>query len=275
MIRVMQVTPHDAAFRIPEPHFFPYKEDVMGCVNTTPETWREAPVNVTTTVYIWFTGWVPAVGLDSVKALLFRKNTGTYVQSQVAYQTAATRPSEPDAPGVLGNAQTGNGAYCMSLTDISATTASKMYIRFGVALNLTQGNPDKAEVGMQFCTVNYGTILSSKEFDLLAPDTTSLYVPVTDWFPSVMISKSKAVFNLMNPTATFRCRMAYQTAATRVESPSTWSSNDGWKSTSGEVNTTEVTATSSDFWMRLGIEYQCSSGTNQSANVKVVTGIRK
>jgi len=246
----------------------------MACVQTTPEKWQSIHVLNTTVTYIWFTGWVPCVGLDKVKALLFRKNAGQYVQTQVAYQTAEKVITDPSAPGVLGTAQTGNGSYNMSLTDIATTTDGEMYIRFGVAACLTQGNPDRAEVGLQLCTEVYGTIVSTRTLDLVTPDTGSYDVPVTDWLPSTTLTKSKSVLNIMNASATFQCRVAYRTAATRIENPSAWTSQDTFH-TSGSVNTGELSASTTDFWIQFGIEHQNSSGTNQSAQVTVVTGVRK
>ena len=246
----------------------------MSNIALLPEVWKSLSTGTTTARTEWYTAWILCTGVDKVKAVLKRANAGSTFQTQVAYQVATKRTTDPSTPGVLGDAQTDDGEYATNLLDISTTTDGEFYIRFGVSYLTTNGVNDRAEVGLQVCLTVNGKTLSSRSLDLVAPNDSSYYVPIIAWFPSPMVTQAKAVINITQPSADFRCRLAYQTAATRVENPGSWASGDTYHS-SGEVATGELALSTSAMWVRLGIEYKCDTGdTNQQAHVDVIPAIR-
>lgn len=160
--------------------------------------------------------------------------------------------------------------------DVTGTTASKYFVRYGVAYKVTTAGEAQADVSLQVCAETYGKIVSTKTISLIAPDTSVYYQPLTDWMPTMMFSKLKAVFILQNPSADFRGALAWQFASTSVESPGAWSNTGTWYS-SGEQCTGEVSTTpgSDEMWCRAGIAYKSNNVNNVSATVTASVAIRK
>ena len=232
-------------------------------------------------LHSWYTDWMPAIGVDAVKAVFKVKAAGGNrdIVVQPIIQTAKVRTNDPDAPSLLGaTALTGAGEASPNTIDISNATAGKQFVRFGMAYKAAStGGEAMADVSLQVCLKVYGKLVATKTLQLVAPDTSNYYTPITDWLPSMMVSKAKAALVVTQATGNFKVSLAYQKAATSVESPGSWSAL-GSLYGSGEDNTSDQTLSygnPSEAWVRLGIRYTMDGeGTNGQGVVTASVGVR-
>jgi hypothetical protein len=254
----------------------------VSCVNATKEITKQLSTTVTANRYEWFTGWMPATGVDYAKFILkVKASSGAQnLIVQPAFQVAKVRTNNPDNPSLLGDvSQTGNGETPSVRLDISATTASKQYVRFGVGYKASSSGDASAMVSLQAFTETYGKIVATETMQLVAPDTNSYYVPLTGWMPSMMVTQAKAALVVTDATGNFKVGLTYQIASTSTEVTSSWVAA-GSLYASGEHNTGEQTmtygGTPPEAWVRLGLRYTNHvSGTNGQGVVTASVSIRK
>jgi hypothetical protein len=246
----------------------------VSCINLSSEIIKALYAATATVRYEWFTDWTAAAGADKVKYVLKNKTVSGALTTQLAIQVAECRTNAPDAPATLGSSLTGAGEQTAAPIDITVNTASKAWVRFGVAYS--SASEGSATVSLQICLETYGKAVGSTTVSLVAPDTSSYFLPVSEWLPTPMVSKAKAVFAIQQPSAQFQCRMAHRFATTSVQTPSAWSSGDSFHST-GELCTGEIAVTpgSNEMWVQFGIEYRSFSGVNANAIVTFMALIRK
>lgn len=112
----------------------------MGCgLLTNPVSVRLAALS-STAVYHWFTPWLPAIGLDTVMAAFRAADASSNLNWQLAVQYAEVRTDDPDQPGTLGALQQGAANYVTTAQNIAETTATKMFVRFGIAYKIYTGS---------------------------------------------------------------------------------------------------------------------------------------
>lgn len=250
----------------------------MTCVNNESE---EAHLIVTSTdvLYYWFTGWQPAIGLDSIKSGVHLKGITGNFQARLAIQVASVRTDNPSAPALLETAYSNSPDRCSGVLDVSASTSTPMFVRFGVAYNLSSGStPGQADVRVDLSWPACGQAAGGGTFALLAPDTNSRYQAISGWIPAIFADIVKAAIVVTATIGNFRCQLAFRTATSVKESPSAWSSNleELWHGGNGEFTTGEKTlSVSSSMWVQIGVEYSLSSGTNGSAQVSVAAAVRR
>lgn len=136
----------------------------------------------------------------------------------------------------------------------------------------------QADVALQLSYNACGSIVGSGTYQLLAPDTSSYFQPVTGWMPVLGAAKHRAAFiSSGTSSAAFKFKVAYQTATTNPNVPNAWATVDSDHSGDGEACTSDLTpagGTASVMWIRFGIQYFMSSGTNGQGNVSVAIGAR-
>lgn len=247
----------------------------MSCCLLTPETWASIVATSTTSVFLPTTEWIPCTGLDTMQAVIRMRNAGTYIQISAAYQTAEVVTTNPDAPATVGNALGENGA-ALVVQDISATTASKTYIRFGLVYSLSSAStPETADVSVQVSYRLQGRLLGSFSQQFVAPDTSAQYLPIGDWVSTLEANKVKGAF-VVSGAADFGYRLAYQTAESVVESPGAWTVLEAdWVTTYTPRCSGQLTLeTSGKMWIRFAIGYQASSGSNKQAYISGALFVR-
>ncbi len=253
----------------------------MACVTLTPEVWKRLSTSSNLDRFEWFTDWMPAVGMDKAQFVM-KSKAGVGAQNlivQPAIQTAVVRTNLPDAPATCGQtSKTGDGEAVSALTDISGSTASKYFVRFGMAYKAAAAGEASADVSLQVCAETFGKIVATKTVSLISPDDSIYYQPVTDWMPTAMFSKLKAVFVLQNASGDFRCALGWQFASTSVEQPGSWSNTGTWyDSTNPERCTGEVSAIpgANEMWGRAGIAFKSNTDSITQATVTASVAIRK
>lgn len=225
----------------------------------------------TTVLYQWFTDWLPADGVDNIRAVLKCKNGGASFSWQLAIQTAAVRADAPDSPALLGAQQTGSGEYQTGDISVSGSTGTKRMFRLGIAYN-SQGTVQQGDVGLEAGWKEFGTPLGARTVELSALDTGTKYAVLTPWIPATFMSKIKAAFSLNSitgGTSNLRYQLAYQTAGTSVQQPGAWTNAEpnGFvtpSATYDERNTGELTASTTDMWFRIGVAYGLTSGVDNN-----------
>lgn len=99
----------------------------------------------THTRILGFTEWYSTLGMDSIVAIiqrtaLLKEGTGD-VQVRIAIQTATVRTTAPDAWNTSDDDwYTDAGIDCTGSIDISALTAGKLFVRFGLAYKATSSS---------------------------------------------------------------------------------------------------------------------------------------
>lgn len=252
---------------------------MAACFRETAYVERHLVSVTNTTQYAWFTGWMLATGVDTIRAVMKVKNaTGTSFQAQPAIQTAAVRTDAPGAASALGSLQTGNTEYNTQNVTVSTVTSGALWFRLGVAYQSSTAGLTQADVGLGASFQQFGGLLDSRTVELTANDTSLQVAVLTRWFPAVFFSKIKAVFaatGALGGTA-FQFQLAIQSAPTSIEQPGTWSllgSAQAVGSSSVEVNLGELAPASAvtDMWLRVGVVYNLSSGTTRASSTLSAT----
>lgn len=239
---------------------------------------EQALSTVSTTMrYAWYSGWLPATGVDSIRSVLQARNLTGNFEAKLAYQVAAVREDNPSAPVAYGAYQSTNGAMCSGDVDISSDTTGAMLIRFGVGYDLSTGSSlGTADVHLELAYNSFGRIAARREVTVLTPDTSNYFEPLTPFLYAAHVAQVKAALIVSQSTANFQCRLAYRVATNVKEAPSSWSTTwDAWHTGDGEYNTGELAPSASmDMFLQIGLQHSMSSGTNGHAQVLAVVATR-
>lgn len=227
-----------------------------------------------------FTGWVPCTGMDTVRALLrFRALTNQF-QARPAIQLAAVRTDKPDAWTLL-DAMRSADKYT---DDLAVSTGGKMYARFGAAYNLSTGSTlGEADVGLDLVYRLCGTMVGTVTLQLVAPDTSTYYVPVTGFLPAHQFAKFKSAVVVSSASNGFKHKLTYRAATIDQETITVaWGTDslDAFVTGDTERNTGELTLPTSGgasiadkMWIQIGLAYS-GAGAGAGATVTVTTATR-
>jgi hypothetical protein len=230
-----------------------------------------------TTVYEWFTTWMPTEGIDNIRAVLKSKNaTSANFNFQLAIQYTAVRGDNPGAPSTLGTLQSGSVEYQTGDVSVSNNMATNRLFRLGIAYASATASVQSADVCLQASWKQVGTNLGGARVICSLSEPNNVQVrPVTGWMPATIMSKIKAAFTLTSITpadGNFKYKLVYQTAGTMVQQPKAWTDAElnFTQPTNGtsfdEHNTGEIALTTTDMWFRLGVSFgQAGIDTNHSA----------
>ena len=232
----------------------------------------------------WFTEFVPVIGMDKIMAALRAKAaTNDHFQAQVIVQFAAVRTDSPDSPATLGSVQTassGSIEYPTGAIDISASAATKFYVRFGVAYryNPTGGSQSSADVSLDINYEQCGEIAGGLNAQLFTSTSDMQVVALTGLLSPLMVEKIKAALMVTSKTGNFQWKLTYRTFSTNREVPGAWSDSfeQSYRTATGDVNTGELTVSGlgSAMWIQIGLAYTSSSGNGQ-ASVSLALGTRR
>lgn len=252
----------------------------MSCGSVLPASQVSLSAMSGLTAYHWTTAWAPCTGLSSFDATLKAKAVSGSFRCQVVVQYAAVRADDPDAPSSVGSALTGAGESLTSSGDISGTTSTKMWRRYGIKYDLTAGSAATADVELQVAENSCGQVLATWSGVLVASSTTRAYQEIGMWVPAILAQKIKAAIVVNSLSGNFQWRLTYRTATTSKESPSAWTSD--WDTTNnpdrtaGEVNTGELSPSlSGKMWVQIGIQYNLSGATAGQAFFSVLLTAHK
>lgn len=250
----------------------------MSCSTLTPAVQRSLGAQPTVAQFAWLSDWMPCTGLKSVLAVLKNKAVSGSFRAQVVLQWAPVRTDNPSgALTSVGNALSDGGEVCVVSGDLSTTSAANYYVRFGVKYDVHTGsNGATADVELQVSYDVCGQIAGVWSGQLAATSSTNLIQAVGPWVPVLSASKLKFIAAVTSLTGDFRWRPTYRTAATAKEAAGAWVTDWDIFRTSGEVNTGELTpSTSGTMWIQPGILYNLSGAAVGQASVAVSVAVRK
>jgi hypothetical protein len=246
----------------------------MSCGSISGPTEQHLISVVTANQFAAFTPWMATIGLDVVRAVYnVRALTGTF-QYQLAIQTAVARTDNPDAWALLDSLRTTSGEICTG--DVTLSLGGKWYLRLGVMYNeSTAPGTSQADVGLTLTYNACGKVVGGGSFQLAATDAGPYFQIVSGWIPASMAGKHRAAFIASQTGANLRFKIAYQTATTNINTPSTWTTADADHYGDGELCTNDLptTGVTTVMWIRFAIQYWSTSGTSMG-NVTVAVAAR-
>lgn len=244
----------------------------MPFANLIPYVERHLAATSTTVLYAWLTGWQSADGVDSIRAVIKTKNAVEAFQWQLAIQYAEVRADAPSAPVLPLN--TWNDANQDTQTgevSVSGSTATNRLFRIGIAYRSSYATVSQGDVGLIASWKSFATPMGAKRVTLAVADLGTKYEALTEWFPATLMAKIKAAFVMNSITgnlSNFRYRLAYQTAGAIIQQPNAWvEAEQTWTTPSvsyNERNTHELTVSTADMWIRLGVAYGHTSGVDSN-----------
>lgn len=254
----------------------------MGCGKVTKLVQKHLSTDTTTSDYEPFTEWIPAIGIDIVKAVIKLRGAFGNFRAQLAIQTASVRVDAPDAwarAAASDNYQQGDGELPTGAVNVAAATAGKAFVRFGWMYNLSSGSTlGYADVASQVSFNACGEVIGAMSKRLQTPDSTNIqYEAYTDWIPAVQADKVSAAIIATGFAGAFTDRLAYQTADTSTEAPNGWATLEtAFNGTSGARNTGELSLSLGNvMWVRFGIAHILSSGNSGGADVSAMISVRR
>lgn len=173
-------------------------------------------------IYVPMSMWGPAIGLDAVMAAIIvsamAATGGNLVKVQRALQTAEVRVDLPDAWAVVNGGLTvvrENRGPSAEL-DVSALTAGKAWVRWGVAVFMDTGDtgPASADVTLSMATVSMGKMIGTWKGRLTATSGSDVFVAVTGFVPALWAQTVMAAMTVASASSSFRYRLVYRVAAT-------------------------------------------------------------
>jgi hypothetical protein len=255
----------------------------MSCGQVTKSVEKQLCSNGSgTDLYEPFTEWLPAVGLDAVRAVIKQYALSNF-QCRFGYQTADVRTDKPNAWASNGSLVT--TPEVVYDVDLSAVTPGKFFIRFGVCYQGTGAGAGRGTVALQTSFDACGKIVGSHSFQAYAENANDYYQPVTGWIPTIHVDKVKAaiiVSGVQVSGVTFDYNLAFQTAATSPEGPDAWSStflsgntlqSGAAEWASGELSW--ASAPTNKMWVRYGVHYKSSGASRAGAFVSAAVAVRK
>lgn len=249
----------------------------MSCGSVTPSDFRTLIAVSGVVGYEWFTDWMLCVGIDTITTVLKNKAVSGNFRSQLAVQFAPVRVDNPDAPGVFGSPQTGAGERCDDGIDVGTPGAAKMFMRIGVAYDLSTGStPARADVGFQASFNACGRIVGTLNQQLVATSVTNSFIATGPFIPAISAVKLRYAGVGSSLTGDFQWRPTYRTAATSPDSPGAWATSFGSWVTSGDSNSGDLTPTLTGvMWVQPGVQFNLSNATPGQATVFALVAAKK
>ena len=251
----------------------------MACGNTGTSATHSLHTTSTTVAYTWYTPWMPATGLDNIIAVMILTGLSGNFQAQLAIQTADVRPEAPNSPSLLGSAQTTTTPYCTGAVSVASSTASAMWVRFGIAANLTSGSAlGQADVTLMVSDDRCGQAVGTATNTLSSTTTaTNTFVAITGWIPAILANYVKAALVATALQGPIQWRLTMRTANTTPDLPNAWSTTfDTWRTTAGGICTGELaTSISGAMYVQFGLQFILGSGSFGNVMVASTVAVRK
>jgi hypothetical protein len=215
----------------------------MSCGEAIPTVSTHLVAYSTTPTVVWLVPWMSAVGLDKIRAALRAKNAGGSLEWQLCWQTAAVRVDAPGAMALLDVKQT--GGVDRATGELSLSTGSVMYARFGVSINLAAGvsTPNEADFSLDLSYVSCGQVVATYADTFTSSSTGGHIVPVGGWIPAIAVSKVRMAWLINSSTGNAEARLVFRKASTTKEAPTSGDTTiDTWHG-AGESNTGDLVPT--------------------------------
>lgn len=254
----------------------------MSCGSSFPLTTQRLVSQGAPSLTVPYTDWLPAMGLDTIKAVLVLRavlvSAGNF-SAQLAMQTASVRTDTPDAwsavAGLSLAAASGVNAELGSANiSVAASTAGKAWVRFGVTFSSGAAG-GAADVALAVAYAACGSTVGTWRGQLVSDSATDSFLAVSPMVPAILADKIKAAIIVASVTGTFVCRVVVRYAPTLTDAPGAWVNTTDTNAAT-ERNTGEITLTNgSNMYVQIGLAYSATGGGHSTADVVVSSGIRR
>jgi hypothetical protein len=246
----------------------------MSCINFFGPTERRISVTSTTEIFVPFTGWMPAQGIDKVRATLRLLAESGNIQARIAYQSATAVVNEGGAGG--RNAPQGLGTATnatMSPLEFQVSAGDVHWIRFGVFVSLSQaGPPGQADVVVSYALSACGKPLGRYTDQIhIGGNTSPAVVPVTEWTPAFLLDEVSLALVIQAVAGNLDTQVMIQTADVDPTSPNAWqalgTAASGARKECLRYDVSSITdpgVGTKPMLVRLGLSFKLSSGTNEA-----------
>ena len=102
------------------------------CSSMMPTARRTLTSGTTTGQFIPMTGWIPAINVKEIKALLQLRDKTSNFQVQVGQQTADVDTDTPNTPIGKGNFAVANGKSTTGMLNVGPDVDGAYFVRWGV-----------------------------------------------------------------------------------------------------------------------------------------------
>jgi hypothetical protein len=221
-----------------------------------------------------------AIAMDAAAAILKMANLAGNFRATPVVQTAAVRTDKPDSAsgiGTLSN-QAASGEYYFDAADfsLSALTAAKTFVRFGLLYDVSSVGQGQADVQLEVWYRQCGYLLAPVSVHVVATDAQLRYLPLSGWLPALGVVKVEGTIVISSLTDDLTAQLTFRTAETSPEDPDDWDDTGIGtpRSANIEENTGELTVnTNGKGLIQIGLMYS-SSGSFGQADIAVALGIR-
>ena len=218
-------------------------------------------------IYIPYTPWRPSTGVvdSTIDTVLKIQNVGGSVNVTVAIQYAAVTSEEADDWIDLGTAQT-QATVAYQAIDLSGNDHDdKYYYRLGIGFKSGGDQNSIGTVKLSATTNVQGAHLGGATIDTKWGSTTTVYSPLTGWYPAQVVDKVKAAYMVTGQSG-LEYGLVYRTMNSNLE-PTPWGDwetvwdspqTDNDRRNSGEIDETG-TNLSNKLFVQFGLGYKASS----------------
>jgi hypothetical protein len=246
----------------------------MSCTNFVGPTDRRVTVTSTTEIFVPFTGWMPSLGVDGVRATLRLLAESGGVQARIAYQTATAVINEAGTGG--RSAPQGLGTptdVTMSPLSFAVNPGTVHWIRWGVLVSLEQaGPPGQADLVLSFAWPGCGKPLGRLSEQVhIGGNTSPAVIPITDWVPAYLLEEVSLALVIQAMAGSLDTQVMIQTADVDPTSPNAWqglgSAASGARKECVRYDVTSYTdpgVGTKPMLVRLGLSFKLSSGTSEA-----------
>jgi hypothetical protein len=253
---------------------------MMSCVKTTGPMQKRLRTTSTTPVIEWFTPWMPAIAMDAATAVLKMVNVAGNFRATPVVQTATVRTDKPSSASTIGalSGQTATDEYYFDEADfsLSALTAGKTFVRFGLLYDVSSVGQGQADVQLEVWFRQCGYLLPPVTVHVDATTADLRFIPLSGWLPTLGVVKVEGTIVITSLTDDLTAVLTYRTSDTSPEEADTWNQSGIGTPRSADIeeNTGEQTvSTSNKALIQVGLMYS-SSGTFGQADIAVAIGIR-
>jgi hypothetical protein len=250
----------------------------MPCGRLTNEVQKRLTAISTTEEQVeFFTDWIPCTGIDEARVVMRIRGRSGDFGAKPSLQVASVRTNKPDSPvGFPGESYVSTNSDNYADVDLSSVCDDEFFIRFGVMYKITSSDVGSADVSLQVSYRAKGQIRGTMSEELVAlNDSLSQRVVITEWIPAIEVSEFNVAY-VSDADSDYQYKFAYQTAATTIEEPDSWTGVGSWISGDAEDNIGDQTPTTTDkMWIRIGVFYNCTAtNSDKQGSLSAVVATR-
>lgn len=224
--------------------------------------------------YDFYTPWMPAIGVDNLRAMIRAKSASSNLSWAQCIETASIRTDNATSPQVITGYTSGVAEVSTGSFSITSYLGSPLacWFRLGIAhYNNNATGIAEGDVALQTSWFQSGRIVDGRRVMLYTTDTANKFQVLTRWIPAIHVAKVRAaiIVNGVSGAVGLTVQLAQQGCPTNDANPGAWSAIAGTSNSisSGvlEYNTGDISnGDAVNQWIRYGVLY--ASATSGQVN---------